>query len=372
MLEKTLYIKDNADHLRYWTCREALSGLEMEYGVVGGTAQFQYEDIDDGKAGRDQDEQIESRFNSRINKQLDKGYVENIDIARTMKPVNRLGFSKPMLAKKQEDVDINKMKTKPFFLQYKLDGNRCLVHEGVDKLTAYTRNGKEFLTLEHITKHLEGVLPTGVTLDGELYIHGVPLQTIVSLVKRKQVRTEDVEYHVYDIISDEPFSIRYNRLGAILSDVVSKPNVPIKLVKATAYAPNSPIDLGVLLKAARDRNYEGLMFRSDFKLVRGQFQAAGYEDGKRSGSLIKFKDWESDEFEVVNIIPSKDDWARLVCSNPRGENFTVSCPGEMAFKRYVLDCKHMFKGKKVTVQFAYWTKAGTPFHPTAVAFRDYE
>ena len=126
-MEKTLYIRDNAGKIRYWTCRPEPDGLEIEHGVLGGTPQFQYEAIEFGKGGRDQDEQIESRINSRVSKQLDKGYVEDLRQAETMKPMNRLGFSKPMLAKKSEDVDMVKMMTKPFYLQNKLDGNRCLI-----------------------------------------------------------------------------------------------------------------------------------------------------------------------------------------------------------------------------------------------------
>ena len=60
-METTLYIKDNAGHLRYWKCYEVLNGLEIEYGVCGGTPLYQSEDIEEGKGGRDQDEQIASR-----------------------------------------------------------------------------------------------------------------------------------------------------------------------------------------------------------------------------------------------------------------------------------------------------------------------
>lgn len=367
-----LYIRDNSGKLRFWSCYEVVGGIEIEHGVVGGASQFQFEEIEEGKGGRDVDEQIASRIESRTNKQLDKGYVRDIEVAKTMKPMNRLGFCKPMLAKKQEDVDIGLLRQKPFYIQYKLDGNRCLVHNDGTRLTAYTRNGKEFTTLDHILEPLKDIIPAGYTLDGELYIHGVSLQNIVSLVKRKQPGTEKVIYHVYDMISDDGFGSRYNELETILSDFKDNPTLPIKLVKTVRYEPYNPIDLGALLREARRLKYEGLMFRSDYKVVRGKMLETGYEDGKRSGSLVKFKVWESEEFEVINIKPSADGWAILTCSNPRGENFTVSCPGNMSFRRHVLDCKHLYIGKQVTLNFAYWTADGKPFHPTAVAFRDYE
>ena len=378
-MEKTLYIRDNAGKVRYWTCRPEPDGLEIEHGVLGGTPQFQYEAIEFGKGGRDQDEQIESRINSRVSKQLDKGYVEDLTQAETMKPMNRLGFSKPMLAKKSEDVDMVKMMTKPFYLQNKLDGNRCLIHNDGTGLVAYTRNGKEFKTLKHILELLKDVVPSGWTLDGELYVHGQSLQTIVSWGKRLQPNTLKLEFHCYDMISDEGFWTRYNELGSVLSPVLEKGYPSIRLVKTSKFTLESTsnfgtpaVDLAGLLRLARSGGYEGLMFRSDHSLNRGNWEKVGYEDGKRSGSLIKLKLWEDQEFPIVDIKPSADGWAILHCLAPNGKPFTVSCPGDVTFKRHVLNNKHDYIGKDATVQFAYWTEDGLPFHCVATAIRDYE
>ena len=378
-MEKTLYIRDNAGKIRYWTCRPEPDGLEIEHGVLGGTPQFQYEAIEFGKGGRDQDEQIESRINSRVSKQLDKGYVEDLAQAETMKPMNRLGFSKPMLAKKSEDIDMVKMMTKPFYLQHKLDGNRCLIHNDGTGLVAYTRNGKEFKTLKHILEPLKDVVPSGWTLDGELYVHGQSLQTIVSWGKRLQPNTLKLEFHCYDMISDEGFWSRYNELRDVLTGASSKVYPTTRLLLTSKFTPESTpnfgtpaVDLAGLLRLARKDGYEGLMFRSDHSLNRGNWEQVGYEDGKRSGSLIKLKLWEDQEFPIVDIKPSADGWAILHCLAPNGKPFTVSCPGDVTFKRHVLNNKHDYIGKNVTVQFAYWTEDGLPFHCVATAIRDYE
>lgn len=371
-MDNTLYIRDNAGKVRYWTCREAVDGLEIEHGVLGGTPQFQYESIEEGLAGRTQDEQIASRINSRCNKQLDKGYVWDLEVAKTMKPMNRLGFAKPMLAKKSEDVDMKRMMTRDYFLQYKLDGNRCLVHNDGTGLVAYTRNGKEFKTLKHITEPLLDIIPAGYTLDGELYIHGVSLQTIVSWGKRLQPNTLKLQYHVYDLIANEPFSERNSELSGVLRGALSKLYPTTTLVETKRYTPDSGANLGGLLGAARSEKYEGLMFRSDYALNRGNWEAVGYEDGKRSGSLIKLKEWLDQEFQIYDVSASADGWAILHCRNPRGPDFTVSCPGDVSFKRHVLLNYRDYVGKNVTVQFAYWTEDGVPFHCVATAIRDYE
>lgn len=371
---RKLYIRDNAGHIRYWQVAPSFDGLEIEYGVLGGAPQFQSETIEVGKGGRDLDEQIESRMMSRVNKQLDKGYVFDLETAKRMKPVNSLGFCKPMLAKKSEDVDLKRLMTREWYYQNKLDGNRCLVHNA-GGLVAYTRNGKEFTTLKHITDQLKNVIPADYTFDGELYCHGVPLQTIVSWGKRMQLSTLKLEYHIYDLISDAPFSERYNELGAILRASKLALGGSIALVDTRRITPDSGPNFGGisgLVGESRRLGYEGGMVRSDWALERGVFVPVGYQDGKRSGSLIKCKLWDDMEFEIIDVISSADEWGRLVCKNPRGEDFKVSCPGDMPFKRYVLDNKSKYIGKKVSVKFAYWTADGVPFHPTAEAIRDYE
>ncbi|EOE0154427.1 hypothetical protein ACJ8S7_005080 [Klebsiella pneumoniae] len=378
-MDKPLYIRDNSGKIRYWVCREVLDGLEIEHGVLNGTPQFQFESIEEGKASRNQDEQIASRINSRYNKQLDKGYVYDLEVAKTMKPVNSLGFCKPMLAKKSEDVDLDKMMTRPFYLQNKLDGNRCLIHNDGTGLVAYTRNGKEFKTLKHILEPLRNIIPADYTLDGELYIHGVSLQTIVSWGKRLQPDTLKLQFHCYDLISPEPFSERNNELGAILTGAGERLYPTTRRVLTSKFTPESTpnfggsaVDLAGLLRIARKDGYEGKMFRSDFALNRGVFEQVGYQDGKRSGSLIKLKMWEDQEFPIVDISESADGWAILHCVAPNGKPFTVSCPGDVPFKRYVLMNKDKFVSKDVTVQFAYWTDDGLPFHCVATAIRDYE
>ena len=79
----------------------------------------------------------------------------------------------------------------PVDVQPKLDGLRCMVT--ADDLVLRSRCGKTY-TLPHIADQLAGILPTGAIADGELYIHGVPLQAIVSLVTRQQTMTGMVSF----------------------------------------------------------------------------------------------------------------------------------------------------------------------------------
>jgi ATP-dependent DNA ligase len=110
----------------------------------------------------------------------------------------------------------------------------------------------------------------------------------------------------------------------------------------------------------REHKYEGTIIRHT---------SAGYEDGKRSRSLLKLKDWNDEEFVVTDILESKDGWARLVCVQNNGTTFSVSAPGTMTDKEEVWNNKENYIGRLITVEFAYRTEEGIPFHPIAKAWR---
>lgn len=70
----------------------------------------------------------------------------------------------------------------PVDVQPKMDSLRCLV--SANDLALRSRAGKTY-SLPHIAEQLARILPANAIADGELNIHGVPLQTIVSPVRRQ-------------------------------------------------------------------------------------------------------------------------------------------------------------------------------------------
>ena len=86
---------------------------------------------------------------------------------------------KPMLAYPVSNKPIDY--TKPVFMQPKLDGVRCLIQYDDGKVTAYSRTGKVWKNIEHITLSLYKFFDKhpNVILDGELYNHD--LKMILSL-----------------------------------------------------------------------------------------------------------------------------------------------------------------------------------------------
>lgn len=347
--ETVLYKRDASGGIRVWTISAIDFTIVIRYGMIDGAMQEVYEDVCEGKGNRDEYEQLMSRINSRINKQIDRGYVYDIRKVGG-KSSNKLGFPKPMLAQNLKSVS-KQINFKSAFIQRKYDGNRCLIIKTQNGLIAYSRNGKIVNTINHILDDID--IPLDVILDGELYCHGVPLQTIVSWIKRKQENNKRIKYHIYDTICELPFSQRYRMLQGFNF------GNNIKLVETY------PIqDIGEamsLFKEFRTEGYEGAMLR---------WGDLGYEDDKRSKSLVKIKDWEDDEFYVVDIHPSKDGWGILECLTKNGQTFRTSAPGSIPEKLEVYKNRSNYFGKYVTIEYAYMTKDKIPFHPIAKCWRD--
>lgn len=349
----TLYKVDAKGSLYRW-CIEQIDthAIQMKWGLSGGAMQVKKEHIETNKSGRSLQEQVESRIKTRINFQLDKGYCSTIKEARKSIGLNASKLFKPMLAKVY---DYNKHTNfKHYFWQFKYNGHRCLITRVGDDMFAYSRNGKPITTIEHILKELS--IPDGYTLDGELYIHNSSLQYISSLVKRVQEDNIKLNYIVYDCITDNVFAERF--------EFLSKLKLPSS-VKLALTNYGAPLDIAsnAIINSAKDKGYEGFMIRQNTK---------PYEPGKRSDQLLKVKSRLDCEATVVAINPSKDGWAILSCLLPNGKTFDVVAPGSREEKVEVLENKHLYIGRLITVEFAELTAYGTPFHPIAIDFRQPE
>jgi ATP-dependent DNA ligase len=290
---------------------------------------------------------VQLRIESRARVKRSAGYKSTIEEALEGAGTNAISLMKPMLAHTFEKVKTN---LDGAMVQYKYDGNRCLIYNDGKSLIAYSRNGKKIETIDHILSGID--IPVGATLDGEIYNHDLSLQEIVSLIKRKQEDTNKLAYVVYDMISSEPFRERYQKLRhySLKGSAVLAPAWPIEAIS----------NMKQQLSDALAYGYEGLIVRSD---------NCGYEVGKRSKSLLKVKAWHDKDFTIIDIVPSKDGWARLVCADEE-ITFTVSAPGDMKFKEHVMFNRGRYIGKQVRVEYAYLTKDGIPFHPTATLIND--
>lgn len=316
--------------------------------VVGGSPINHTETVERGKQGRSISDQVESRINSRVSNQRDKGYVENLDEA-AKGAFNQLGLLPPMLAKVYKgSID------KSSWIQRKINGLRCLITRQDGVLIAYSRRGKTLLNIDKILSEAELFIAEGDTFDGELYSHGESLQTIASWVKRKQFFTDKLEWIIYDKISSDTFSERHDELLSVVKPLNLR---QCKVLPKIEYIDQKQCD-GEFKSAISD-GFEGLMIR---------LNGVGYESNKRSNSLQKYKPCFDTEVVVKDILLSEKGNPVCIVSYKDVE-FKLSPPGSKSDRLKAYNDKINYIGRQINIEFRELTDDGVPFHAAAINWR---
>lgn len=327
-----------------------LNGQEVPHSEIVST----------NESGRTLQEQVDLRIRSRINRQLDKGYVYSIEEAQQGR-TNQLGLVLPMLAQPLHKV--KKINPQDNDLQFKLDGHRCLATKQEGELILYSRQGKRLVNLGHITRALEPMLPEGTTVDGELYHHGTKLQTIGSWIKKNQPETSLLQLVLYDLVSKDRFRDRYRELQDIFSHGMDghldAARRPLRLLTCHPYEDDKQMwDLQVY---ARSLGYEGLIRRTNDK---------PYEDGVRSNSLIKIKTWIDCEVTCIGVTVSDKGFPVCECLTDDNKRVDVVPPGDMPAKWHVVHNPSLYLKERLTIEYSTLTEDAVPFHPVAVRWFD--
>lgn len=263
---------------------------------------------------------------------------------------------KPMLATRY---DISRVKF-PCIVQPKYDGVRCIISIGDDGDVHLTsRTGKEY-NVPHIKKWAEEN-KEALPLDGELYVHKkLTFQQICSAVKCKSELTEKLCYVVYDrpIVGLSFLA----RMGGLNHYIPLFKNYPVQQT-AQVYA-GSEEEIMMWHKFFVDNGYEGAIIRNII---------ATYTEG-RSNDLMKLKMFDTDEYEVVDIIEAGGlDKGTAIFKMKVGEyEFCARPTGTKQLRATYLANKEKIIGKMATIQHQGLSDAGLPRFPVMVAIRDYE
>ena len=278
--------------------------------------------------------------------------------------------NKPMLAYPVSKKPIDY--SKPVFIQPKLDGVRCLIQYDEGVITAYSRTGKVWKNIEHITLNLYKFFDKhpNVVLDGELYNHDFKndFEQIISMVRKTKPTPEarlksayNVQFHCYDIVNKKmKFSTRDKWLLNNLSESYCIKHVPTTQMTSEEGA---RLTHAVNLKAG----YEGSIVRID-----------GPYECKRSHNLRKFKDFQDAEATIVGYEEGKgkrtgtlgkflmqdDDGNKFGCPPGKGHNYKDLT--------LMLANIHEYMGQRATFYFFERTKAGSYRHPLYKCIRNYE
>lgn len=372
--ETTLY-KNHGAKIGYWTATALATAdgaeVRLTYAkTMDGKPVTKVDPIVGKNIGRANEttpqQQAVLELESRVNKQLDKGYVRTLAEA-TAPATNTLGLKKPMLAHPIHKVKEESIDWGDAWAQPKLDGHRTMV-----KGILYSRQGKEIL-LPHIRDWLGDHQLLDVGLDGELYVHGTMLQDIGSLIKKPREESLQLQYHVYDVVSPVPYADRHAYLADVLSSALAAPDSPIRLVPAIKVTDRAALD--ALHRKWLAGGYEGSILRHG---------KAGYEDDKRSGSLLKVKDFDDTEFKVINYklgtpYTQFGDNGEVVAiyqvpvwefDNGDGQTFEATAQGDMRQKHEQAMNAASFVGRLATVQHFGRSKDGLPLLPVVLRWKE--
>lgn len=338
--------------------------------------------IEYGKGKRTTAEQATLQFNGLLKNYLNKGYKRLIDL--TSKPYDELleheiksllgetfttdanGIPKPMLCKLYDDCT-GQLAEKCWFVSRKLDGIRALFYYKNGEIHTASRGGR---TYDPSTEHLRHdpaliaifEMHPDLILDGELYKHDInfPLQRLSGLA-RLDTWTEEcgnLEYWVYDYVSSEPFSQRYETLMEFRS--LLPENSKIKII-------DHEYICGLYKIRRRHDQYvregfEGLVMRNPDK---------EYGVNKRSSKyMVKMKDRKSEEFTIVDVKEGlRPEDMCFILKTKEGKQFAAKPIGPAEARIEYLYNAGKFIGKKATCNFFYYSADGVPLQPTFVHAR---
>lgn len=305
------------------------------------------------------EKQAEDELERLYTKQYDKGYVDKIE---NISPTKQVGeIKKPQLAAKYPNKAHKLGLPEDTGTQPKIDGVRCFITQTNEGLKFTSRTGKPIPNVPRIELEIGDKLPLRHIMDGELYIEGLELQEIISVVlptkNKKEEQLGSVCLKWYDYIPFEGEHLEYNE--RFINNKLEFDSSIIEKLKVDNFSPDT-------LEDTFDRyiaeGYEGLMLR-DLK--------AGYKFGSRVDSLQKYKKMHTDEFQIIDIVESDQDFApRFLCDLRNGNTVTVRLVGDKGENMEYLTNKEKYIGEWLTIKYQTWTKTGSLQFPVGEMIRE--
>lgn len=344
-----LYKKDSKGNLRYLFIEASGDELIQTSGLFGGKPVVNNSKCVGKNIGRSNEttpfEQAQAEAKAKFDKKLKEGYFRSEEEAS-----NSLVIL-PMLAKvfgKEE-----KKVVYPCYAQPKLDGMRGLAdcYNSILK----SRSGNVIETLDHIIK---GLPLENVILDGELYAHGETFQENMRMIKKyRPGKTENVKYHVYDLVMDRPFNERFQILSSITQQYTSLKLVPTKLIR-------SKEELMTFHSYNISQGYEGTIVRHGDD---------GYKLNGRSSSLLKLKDFHDLSLTLMDVVPSekRPTHGKPIFFWEGAENNRIGAGISLSHAEAedLLANKEQHVGKACELRFFEYSETGVPRHPVMYGFR---
>ena len=218
-----------------------------------------------------------------------------------------------------------------WFVSRKLDGVRCLtVIDMFGEVKFFSRQGKEFLTLDNLKKDIKALGLTNTVLDGEVCIvdenGNEDFAGIIKEIKRKDHTIEKPFYWMFDMLDLEDFNDKTSqdtfgmRISKLLDLTLGKSN---KFIGVLYQERCTDHIFSEMMAKSKANGWEGLMLRKN----------TTYK-GKRSADILKVKQMFDDEYVVVDL---ENDYHRVIVDGQEIE--------EMMLKNVIIE----HKGNRVQV-----------------------
>lgn len=268
----------------------------------------------------------------------------------------------------EHNLDRNFALAPKMLVQPKLDGQRAWVYwADPDTPMLISSQGNVITGVPHINLAIREMakLTTQISFDGELYVHKMGFEEIVSRTKRLPDNLHpdylSMEYHIFDYKGmEEVESARQSNLDIIFKywaakgDDIYKPF--LKRVE-TKLSDRENIE-GWLNTWVLD-GYEGIIVRNP---------KAFYVE-KRPFTILKWKPSKSDYYQIIQAVEAvsedghkKGELGALICADRYGNTFSVGCGvGIKEYrKRELWVLRDELVGKFAYVQYQNLTRAGIP------------
>lgn len=420
-VNSTLFALNKDGSFQCWKVFIVGNQVVVEFGKVGGKKQQKVTTCEPKNVGRSNEttaeQQAWAEAVSKWEKQVRLGYRDD-----TSKLEQEENFS-PMLA--HDAIKRYKSIIYPAYVQPKLDGVRALVTLDADGFPQFNSRGNKLYPVpldSELSKQVKSLSEhSGFDkFDGELYIHGLSLQKIVSLAKKwrtpEQIEEEiekdyqsdlkrhqkavdngeeswkdfdgdvysvaiepvkdvdryggysslDLEYHIFDIpvnankpwYAVEHTDHRKADLDIVAYMIEEALNVPlVRVVSGEMVADEKSV-----------KNYIGIYMTGGFEGVIIRNFKGLYEFGQRSSDLLKWKLFQDGEAKVLDSVEDKNGEGVLLCEEKDGTRFNCKMKGthaERSQERMLL-----LVGKFINFTFQARTDDGVPQFPVGQSVRE--
>lgn len=294
----TLYLKNDNNRIRFWKIwvtnnkKDNIAYIYKEYGLLGGKITSPKPKEVKHKGTISSYQKAVTAATYKYNQKIEKGFSTNKN-----KVSKKEDIILPMGAHK---IDDQKHKiVYPALIQRKLDGFRCMSHIKNGEVELLSRTGKNFHHLEDIRDEINQIKlmrkNSNIYLDGELYIHDLPLRKLSSIVSKKYINDEDkkrmkmVQYNIFDMFDVNKKNLIFSERFNIVKDIFKKHKFKyLKLVNVETVKKYK--DIEKKYDQFISEGYEGIIVRN---------KQGVYKFNKKSYDVLRTKEFKKGEFIII-------------------------------------------------------------------------